>query len=370
MPTPLHRVPRCACRRRLARAGRRVIRCSSRPATSSRSKQALAEAGEEFDSVCYIASGPHRGSFCHVSPDGDATPIERPNAYAASCRSSSARSSSICKADSTARRSAPGRASRSPRTTSSITATSQARLPVALAARLRRTHLLLLGYTLSDWTLRRRARAALGRGAARVRALGLCMRAPSRSSTSSGADATSRSSTWRRRRTWRSSRPSRSGGSDERAAGRPVQGPRRVRRLRARRAALLRPRARAGGDRRECPGEQADCSLRSERRREELTAPRRGCSAPSCARGRHRDRQRRLGGRAGRRPGVSGTRRRSRAGTDGGLVDTIAAAAQRSGEAYLLLDQFEDYFFHHGAEGMLADALPELLRAPGCESMC
>jgi SIR2-like domain len=28
------------------------------------------------------------------------------------------------------------------------------RLPVALAARLRRTHLLLLGYTLSDWTLR------------------------------------------------------------------------------------------------------------------------------------------------------------------------------------------------------------------------
>ena len=28
------------------------------------------------------------------------------------------------------------------------------RLPVALAARLRRTHLLLLGYTLSTWTLR------------------------------------------------------------------------------------------------------------------------------------------------------------------------------------------------------------------------
>jgi hypothetical protein len=28
------------------------------------------------------------------------------------------------------------------------------RLPVAIGARLRRTHLLLLGYTLSDWTLR------------------------------------------------------------------------------------------------------------------------------------------------------------------------------------------------------------------------
>ncbi len=52
-------------------------------------------------------------------------------------------------------------------------------------------------------------------------------------------------------------------------------------------------------------------------------------------------------------------------GPTAGLVDTVAAAAHRNGEAYLLLDQFEEYFFHHGAEGSLGEALPELLRRPG-----
>ena len=52
-------------------------------------------------------------------------------------------------------------------------------------------------------------------------------------------------------------------------------------------------------------------------------------------------------------------------GPTAGLVDTVAAAAQRSGEAYLLLDQFEEYFLYHGADGPLAEALPELLRRPG-----
>ena len=52
-------------------------------------------------------------------------------------------------------------------------------------------------------------------------------------------------------------------------------------------------------------------------------------------------------------------------GPTAGLVDTIAAVAQRSGEAYLLLDQFEEYFLHHGSDGALGAALPELLRRPG-----
>ena len=50
-------------------------------------------------------------------------------------------------------------------------------------------------------------------------------------------------------------------------------------------------------------------------------------------------------------------------GPTAGLVDTVAAAAQRNGEVYLLFDQFEEYFLHHGADGALA--LPELLRRPG-----
>src|SRR5581483_5283294 len=37
-------------------------------------------------------------------------------------------------------------------------------------------------------------------------------------------------------------------------------------------------------------------------------------------------------------------------GPTAGLVDTLAAAAQAQGEAYLLLDQFEEYFLYHGAD--------------------
>jgi WD40 repeat protein len=52
-------------------------------------------------------------------------------------------------------------------------------------------------------------------------------------------------------------------------------------------------------------------------------------------------------------------------GATAGLVDTVAAAAQRNGELHLLLDQFEEYLLYHGLEGPLSDALPELLRRPG-----
>jgi WD40 repeat protein len=52
-------------------------------------------------------------------------------------------------------------------------------------------------------------------------------------------------------------------------------------------------------------------------------------------------------------------------GATAGLVDTIAAGAQQSGELHLLLDQFEDYMLYHGPEGPLSEALPELLRRPG-----
>ena len=117
-------------------------------------EQALADAGEAFDSVCYIASGSYRGSFCHLSPDGAATPIERPNAYAAEL--SLERRTVVLHLQ--------GRVDSSPeRAWESFAVTEDdfihygdvaGRLPVALAARLRRSHLLLLGYTLSDWTLR------------------------------------------------------------------------------------------------------------------------------------------------------------------------------------------------------------------------
>jgi WD40 repeat protein len=52
-------------------------------------------------------------------------------------------------------------------------------------------------------------------------------------------------------------------------------------------------------------------------------------------------------------------------GATAGLVDTVAAAAQRDGELHLLLDQFEEYLLYHGLDGPLSDALPDLLRRPG-----
>ena len=52
-------------------------------------------------------------------------------------------------------------------------------------------------------------------------------------------------------------------------------------------------------------------------------------------------------------------------GATAGLVDTVAAAAQQSGELHLLLDNFEEYVLYHGLEGPLSESLPELLRRPG-----
>lgn len=117
-------------------------------------EQALEDAGEPFDSVCYIATGRDRGSFCHVSPEGVARTIERPNAYAAE----------LSLEERTVVLHLQGRVDASPERASESFAVTEddfihygdvaGRLPVVLAARLRRTHLLLLGYTLSDWTLR------------------------------------------------------------------------------------------------------------------------------------------------------------------------------------------------------------------------
>ena len=117
-------------------------------------ERALDEASEPFDSVCYIASGHYRGTFCHIAPDGTVAPIERPNADA----------TDLTPERRTIVLHLQGRVDESPeRAWESFAVTEDdfihygdvaGRLPVAIAARLRRTHLLLLGYTLSDWTLR------------------------------------------------------------------------------------------------------------------------------------------------------------------------------------------------------------------------
>ena len=117
-------------------------------------ERALEEAEEPYETVCYLASGQMRGNFCHIAPTGVANVIERPNSY----------SGDLALDARTVLLHLQGRIDRtSERAWESFAVTEDdfinygdiaRRLPVSLAARLRRTHLLLLGYTLSTWTLR------------------------------------------------------------------------------------------------------------------------------------------------------------------------------------------------------------------------
>ena len=120
-------------------------------------EHALLDAGEEFDVVSYIASGRHRGRFCHLGPDGVATPIEVPNTYATEL--SLERRTIILKLH--------GRFDPSPeRIWESFVVTEDdyieylaqsdvsSSVPVGIAAKLKRSHFLFLGYTMADWNLR------------------------------------------------------------------------------------------------------------------------------------------------------------------------------------------------------------------------
>jgi DNA-binding SARP family transcriptional activator len=120
-------------------------------------EQAFLDAGEAFDVVSYLAAGPHRGKFCHLSPDGSIRVVEIPNRYASELTLE--RRTVILKLH--------GGIDRAPeRTWESFVITEDdyidylvqgglARaVPVSLAARLRRSHFLFLGYGMRDWNLR------------------------------------------------------------------------------------------------------------------------------------------------------------------------------------------------------------------------
>ena len=120
-------------------------------------EQALLDADEEFDVVSYLASGRNRGRFCHVEPDGTSHVIDLPNTYATEL--SLDRRTVILKlhggVDPT-----PTRALESFVVTEDdyIDYLSHgdigSAVPVALAAKLRRSHFLFLGYAMCDWNLR------------------------------------------------------------------------------------------------------------------------------------------------------------------------------------------------------------------------
>lgn len=119
-------------------------------------EQAFAAEGVEYDVVAYIAAGRDRGKFLHVPPDGDARVVEIPNAYADVTPD---KRPVILKIH--------GQVDRDPsrRWDSFVVSEddhigylAQAELPsvvpVTLAAKLRRSHFLFLGYALDEWSLR------------------------------------------------------------------------------------------------------------------------------------------------------------------------------------------------------------------------
>jgi len=120
-------------------------------------EQALLDAGEEFDVVFYVASGRDRGRFCHREPDGTTHLIELPNMYATEL--SLERRPVVLKLHG-------GLDGQPTRERESFVVTEDdyigylahsdvgAAIPVALAAKLRRSHFLFLGYGVREWSLR------------------------------------------------------------------------------------------------------------------------------------------------------------------------------------------------------------------------
>ena len=120
-------------------------------------ERAFEDAGEEVDIVAYVATGRHRGRFWHRPPGEPPRPIDVPNTYATEL--SLERRTIILKLH--------GAVDPLPeREWESFVITEDdyidylgrselsAVVPVALAARLRRSHFLFLGYEMADWNLR------------------------------------------------------------------------------------------------------------------------------------------------------------------------------------------------------------------------
>ena len=120
-------------------------------------ERAFEEAGEEIDIVAYVASGQHRGHFWHRPPGEAPRPIDVPNTYATEL--SLERRTILLKLHG-AVDPLPEREWESFVITeddyidylghSELTTV----VPVSLAAKLRRSHFLFLGYEMADWNLR------------------------------------------------------------------------------------------------------------------------------------------------------------------------------------------------------------------------
>jgi DNA-binding SARP family transcriptional activator len=120
-------------------------------------ERAFEEAGEEVDVVAYVAAGANRGRFWHRAPGEPPRPIDVPNTYASEL--SLERRTILLKLHG-AVDPLPEREWESVVITEDdyIDYLGRAELtsvvPVSLAAKLRRSHFLFLGYEMADWNLR------------------------------------------------------------------------------------------------------------------------------------------------------------------------------------------------------------------------
>jgi hypothetical protein len=118
-------------------------------------ERAFLAAGEPFDLASYVAEGSQRGKFLHWLPDGTTTLIEKPNEYGGL---SLDQRCVVLKIHGAIDRTNPERDSyviTEDHYIDYLTRTDLSNLvPVRLAARLRKSHFLFLGYGLRDWNLR------------------------------------------------------------------------------------------------------------------------------------------------------------------------------------------------------------------------
>jgi DNA-binding SARP family transcriptional activator len=120
-------------------------------------EQALLDAGEEFDVVSYVASGRDRGRFCHRAPTGDTRVIDLPNMYATEL--SLERRTIVLKLHGGLEGAVDHEHERFVVTEDDYIeylahGDVGGAIPVALAAKLRRSHFLFLGYGMREWSLR------------------------------------------------------------------------------------------------------------------------------------------------------------------------------------------------------------------------
>ena len=119
-------------------------------------ERAFEAAGEELDVVVYVASGRDRGKFLHIPPGGNAVVVDEPNAYgglALEDRGVLLKIHGHVDRGGTRERESFA-VSEDDHIDYLVAGDAAGSVPVQIAARLRRSHLLFLGYAVDDWSLR------------------------------------------------------------------------------------------------------------------------------------------------------------------------------------------------------------------------